>query len=142
MKHCGYLHAVTCAALLACLATFIPATATELGQESVKPAFAHPLPNAPGKKVVGLLVDYPPAGTSRSHRHGEAFVVGYVLSGEIRSKLQDGSSRVYHAGESWSEYPGAHHVVSENASKTKPASLLAIFVVDANQQDLVTYDAP
>ncbi|WP_238481074.1 cupin domain-containing protein [Dyella telluris] len=110
--------------------------------ESVQPAFSHPLPNAPGKKMVGLLVTYAPGMTSASHRHGDAFVVGYVLSGEIRSQLEDGSSRVYQAGESWSEPPGAHHVVSENASKTQPASLLAIFVVDENQKDLVTYDKP
>ncbi|WP_267226189.1 cupin domain-containing protein [Dyella silvae] len=110
--------------------------------ESVQPAFAHLLPNVPGKKVVGLLVTYAPGMTSKSHRHGNAFVVAYVLSGSIRSQLEDGSSRVYHAGESWSEPPGAHHVVSENASKTEPASLLAIFVVDENQKELVTYDKP
>ncbi|WP_109125255.1 cupin domain-containing protein [Dyella sp. C11] len=127
---------------LACLADTVPATTGHASQETVQPAFAHALPNAPGKKLVGVLVTYTPGGTSKPHRHGDAFVVGYVLSGEIRSQLADGSSRVYHAGESWSESPGAHHVVSENASKTEPASLLAIFVVDANQKDLVTYDTP
>jgi hypothetical protein len=31
-------------------------------------------------------------------------------------------------------------MVSENASKTKPAKLLAIFVADDNDKDLVTWD--
>jgi quercetin dioxygenase-like cupin family protein len=128
--------------LSATLILGIRASAADTSQETVKPAFAHPLPNVPGKKVVGVLVTYVPGGVSKPHRHGNAFVVGYVLSGAIRSQLEDGSSRVYHAGESWSENPGAHHVVSENASPTDPASLLAIFVVDANQKELVTYDAP
>jgi hypothetical protein len=33
--------------------------------------------------------------------------------------------------------PGDHHKVSANASSTKPARLLAIFVVDTTQQELV-----
>jgi len=32
--------------------------------------------------------------------------------------------------------PGDRHGVSENASKTKPAKLLAVFVVDTGQQEL------
>ncbi len=34
----------------------------------------------------------------------------------------------YKAGQSFSELPGDRHVVSANASKTKPAKLLAVFV--------------
>ena len=36
--------------------------------------------------------------------------------------------------------PGDHHKVSANASSTKPARLLAIFVVDTTQQELVVPD--
>jgi len=36
--------------------------------------------------------------------------------------------------------PGDHHKVSANASSTKPARLLAIFVVDTTQQELVIPD--
>jgi quercetin dioxygenase-like cupin family protein len=42
------------------------------------------------------------------------------------------------AGESWSEPPGASHPVSRNASKTQPAKLLAVFVVDSNDKELTT----
>ncbi|MEM5433939.1 cupin domain-containing protein [Paraburkholderia diazotrophica] len=108
--------------------------------EHISPAFQTAIANLPGKTMTAIVVDYKPGGVSRSHRHGRAFVVGYVLQGEIRSKVDDGEERVYHAGESWTEAPGAHHLVSENASKTKPAKLLAIFVADDNDKNLVIWD--
>ena len=42
----------------------------------------------------------------------------------------------YEAGQSFSELPGDRHGVSANASKTQPAKLLAVFVVDTNETDL------
>lgn len=109
-------------------------------RETVAPAFTHAIPNVPGKKLTAVVVTYPPGGKSPSHRHGEAFVVGYVLSGAIRSKVDNGKEQVFHAGEHWAEAPGAHHLVSENASATEPASLLAIFVADSKQDQLVSFD--
>jgi quercetin dioxygenase-like cupin family protein len=40
------------------------------------------------------------------------------------------SAFVYRAGESWSEPLGTIHPISRNASKTEPARLLAVFVLD------------
>ncbi|RZF27543.1 cupin domain-containing protein [Paraburkholderia sp. UYCP14C] len=123
-----------------------PVYAAETGEasaaphETITPAFAVPIANVPGKTMTALVVDYAPGGKSAPHRHGQAFVVGYVLSGAIRSRVDNGAERVYHAGESWTEKPGAHHMVSENASTTEPAKLLAIFVADTNDQHLVTFD--
>ena len=37
---------------------------------------------------------------------------------------------------SFSELPGDRHGVSANASETKPAKLLAVFVVDTNKTEL------
>jgi len=36
--------------------------------------------------------------------------------------------------------PGDHHKVSANASSTKPARLLAIFIVDTTEQEIVIPD--
>lgn len=110
--------------------------------ETVVPAFAHQIPTIPGKTITAAVVTYKPGGRSIPHRHGSAFVVAYVLSGAIRSQLEGAEAKVYHVGESWTEAPGAHHLVSENASKTRPASLLAIFIVDSGEKKLVTYDRP
>jgi len=45
-----------------------------------------------------------------------------------------GPARIYKAGEDFFEPPGSEHLVSENASATEPASLLAIFVADDGAQ--------
>jgi quercetin dioxygenase-like cupin family protein len=55
-------------------------------------------------------------------------VYAYVLSGAIRSQLDDQPARIYRTGEDWVEAPGAFHKLTENASNTEPAKLLAIFV--------------
>ncbi|MFM0129498.1 cupin domain-containing protein [Paraburkholderia sediminicola] len=109
-------------------------------RETITPAFTEAIANVPGKTMTALVVDYAPGGKSLPHRHGQAFVVAYVLSGAIRSGVNNGEVRVYHAGESWTEKPGAHHTVSENASDTEPAKLLAIFVADTKDKKLVTFD--
>jgi len=54
-----------------------------------------------------------------------------VLSGQVRSQVGDTPERVYQAGESWIEAPGAHHTVCENASLTEPAEILATLLSDA-----------
>jgi quercetin dioxygenase-like cupin family protein len=96
--------------------------------------FQHALPDAAGKNLVAVVVTYPPGVRSESHRHASsAFIYAYVVSGSIRSQVDDEVARVYHAGESWCEMPGAHHKVSENASNDEPAKLLAVFVVDPGE---------
>jgi quercetin dioxygenase-like cupin family protein len=104
--------------------------------------FDHALPNVPGKSLKGVLVEYGPGGSSRSHTHpSSAFIYATVLEGAIRSKVNDGPEKVYRAGENWSEQPGDHHLVSANASDTEPAKLLAVFVVDTNETSIVIDDA-
>jgi quercetin dioxygenase-like cupin family protein len=112
-------------------------------RERIAPAFNEAIPNIPGKRMIGVVVTYPPGGKTPSHHHPRsAFVTGYVLSGAVRSQLDDGSVRVFHAGETWTEPPGARHTVSENASASKPARLLAIFLVDTNDTNLLSLDPP
>src|SRR3546814_1647541 len=65
--------------------------------------------NAPGKSLTGVIVDYAPGIKSPPHSHGSAFVLAYVLSGAIRSKVNDGKEIVFHAGESWSENRSEEH---------------------------------
>ena len=54
--------------------------------------------------------------------------------------MNDAPERTYQAGESWTEKPGDHHQVSKNASTTEPAKLLAIFVVDTSDRQIVIPD--
>jgi quercetin dioxygenase-like cupin family protein len=127
---------VACAAVA--IATAMPAAAQDRG-ETITPHFEQAIPNIPGKSLVALVVDYAPGGASPSHTHAKsAFIFAYVLSGEIESQVNDGPKRVYRAGESWYETPGSIHRVSRNASKTEPAKLLAVFVVDTDDKKLTT----
>jgi quercetin dioxygenase-like cupin family protein len=110
-------------------------------RETVTVAAEKAIPNIPGKRLASLIVDYPPGASSDPHRHaGSAFIYAHVLDGEIRSQVDGEPVRIYRAGETWFESPGAHHRVSANASDTKPARLLAIFIVDSTDEPLTTTD--
>ena len=100
----------------------------------VTPVRTEKLPNVPGKSLTAVVVNYAPGGKSASHHHAGS-VFAYVLSGSIRSENSaTGPARVYKAGETFFEPPGSEHLVSENASETEPASLLAVFVADDGAQ--------
>jgi quercetin dioxygenase-like cupin family protein len=100
------------------------------------------IPNVPGKRLRSFIVDYPPGGVSLSHRHSRsAFIYAYVVSGRVRSQVDDEPVRIYLPGEVWFENPGAHHRVSENASDTEPARLLAVFIVDVTDERATIPDA-
>jgi quercetin dioxygenase-like cupin family protein len=105
--------------------------------ETVVPRFDQAIPNIPGKSLVAVEVDYGPGQASKPHMHAKsAFIFAYVISGEIESKVSDGETRIFKAGESWSEAPGDIHLISRNASKTRPAKLLAVFAVDSDDKVL------
>ena len=110
------------------------------GDAKVTVVYDHVIPNVPGKSIKGVLVEYAPGGSSPPHIHAKsAFIYATVLEGEIKSQVNDGPVKVYHAGENWSENPGDHHGVSANASATKPARILAVFVVDTGENNLTTF---
>lgn len=103
--------------------------------------FDHALPNVPGKSMKGVLVEYGPGGSSPAHTHpNSAFIYATVLEGAVRIQINDGPVTVYRAGESFAELPGDHHGVSANASDTEPSKLLAVFVVDTDETNLVIDD--
>jgi quercetin dioxygenase-like cupin family protein len=132
MKRFGCLAALTLAGMI------ILARTSGTG-ETVTTNFDHAIPNIPSKSLVAAVVDYAPGGASVSHEHAKsAFIYAYVVSGAIESQVNDGPTRVYRAGESFFEEPGSVHRVSRNGSKTEPAKLLAVFVVDTNDKPLTT----
>lgn len=135
MKYPSLFRAILAAAAMTIA---LPALAHDPGAK-VTPNFNQPITNIPGKSLVAVEVEYAPGAGSPSHTHAKsAFIYAYVVSGAIESQVNDGPKRIYRAGESFHETPGSTHHVSRNASKTKPAKLLAVFVVDANDKELVT----
>ncbi len=115
--------------------------AQEAHNSKITVVFDQPLPNVPGKSMRGVVVEYGPGGFNPSHTHAKsAFIYATVLEGEIKSKVNGGPTGVFRAGDNWVEKPGDHHLVSANASDTKPAKLLAVFVVDTTDNELTTPD--
>jgi quercetin dioxygenase-like cupin family protein len=103
-------------------------TPTATAQTMWSPLLQRALPNVGGKTFTSVVVEFPPGAGAAPHRHGAAFVWAYVLAGTIRVKLNDEPIRTCRGGESWFEEPGTHHALAQNASTTKPAKLLAVFI--------------
>ena len=108
--------------------------------DDVKLIRTEKLANVPGQTLSVVTVDYAPGGKSRRHHHAGS-VFAYVLSGAVRSENSaTGPVKVYKAGESFFEPAGSAHLISENASATEPASLLAVFIADDGAQ-LTTFES-
>lgn len=100
-----------------------------------KVVFEHELPDVNIKdwSVTAVEVSYGPGESSAAHRHPGITVV-YVLEGEVRSKVGDGAEKTYTPGQMFIETPNQLHAVSGNASKTKPAKMLAILLAEKGKQ--------
>ncbi|KAK4946529.1 hypothetical protein LTR10_014381 [Elasticomyces elasticus] len=99
-------------------------------RENIKLLYDYELENAPGKSIVGVEVHFSPRGFTPPHRHGGATVVATVTDGQVLSGMNGNPPKVYEVGESFMELPGCHHTVGENASQEKPATFIAVFIVD------------
>lgn len=126
---------VICGLILASVGVVSGTTADKSAKVTL--VYEHALPNVPGKSIKGVLVEYGPGGRSPAQTHPKsAFIYATVLEGAIRSSVNSGPVVTYRTGQSFSEIPGDKHSVSENASKTEPAKLLAVFVVDSDEKEL------
>lgn len=103
------------------------------GEEKVTPIQMQKLPDVPGKQVAMAVVSYEPGQASTPHFHSGS-VFAYVLEGEVVSQLEGQPPVTYKTGESWYEPPRAAHLVSRNASGTRPAKLLAWLLMDEGGQ--------
>lgn len=120
-----------------------PGLAYDTKDAKVTLVYEHPLPDVPGKSVKGVLVEYGPGGYSSAHTHAKsALIYATVLEGAIQSAVNSGETKTFIAGQNFTELPGDRHDVSANASKTEPAKLLAVFVVDTDDTALTTPRKP
>jgi len=98
--------------------------------------FDHAIPSVPGKSMKGILIEYGPGVATGAHIHPKsAFTYATVLEGAVRTSVNDGPAVVYKAGQTFAEMPGDRHSVDENASKTEPAKMLAVMVVDTDTKE-------
>jgi quercetin dioxygenase-like cupin family protein len=108
-----------------------------MAQEAVvTPLMTKELADMPGKEGLMITVDYPPGSLDAVHRHNaHAFV--YVLEGSIVMQVKGGKSVTLTPGQTFYEGPKDVHVVGRNASRTKPARFLVVFLKDKGAPVLV-----
>jgi len=118
--------------VLACLMS-----GTLIAQEAkITELMSKDLTNIPGKEGLMIIVDYPPGSTDPIHRHNaHAFI--YVLEGSIVMQVKGGKETTLTPGQTFYEGPDDVHVVGRNASKTKPAKFIVVFVKDKGAPVLV-----
>jgi quercetin dioxygenase-like cupin family protein len=94
------------------------------------------LTDLPNKEGLMITVDYAPGGSDPIHRHN-AHVFVYVLEGSVVMQVRGGKEITLTPGQSFYEGPNDVHLVSRNASKTKPAKFVVFFVKDKGAPVLV-----
>jgi quercetin dioxygenase-like cupin family protein len=122
-------HAGLALAALASLALSAAAGGTAPSDAVVAPLITRDLIGMPGKEVTVETVEYPPGGKSPPHSH-HAQVFVYVLQGSLRMQVQGSALVTLGPGATFYESPDDLHVVSENASASKPAKFLVVMVKD------------
>ena len=98
-------------------------------EAKVTELFSKDLTNLPGKEGLMVIVEYPPGSTDPIHRHNAHGFI-YVLEGSIVMQVRGGKEVTLTPGQTFYEGPDDVHVVGRNASKTKPAKFVVVFVKD------------
>ena len=114
---------------------------TALAEDSVSVLRKERLADMTGKEGTVITVDYAPGAASDQHFHPGS-VFAYVLEGAVVSQLGEEQPVTYTKGQSWYESPKKPHVVSKNASKTKPAKLLVFLLSQESESLVVPMNAP
>lgn len=104
----------------------LPVIASENGAK-VTSLMQKDLPNYPGKEGLMISVEYGPGGSDPIHRHdANAFV--YVLEGSIVMQVKGEKEVTLSPGETYYEGPSDIHLVSRNASTSKPAKFIVVLL--------------
>ena len=124
--------------LLLTLACFL--STTLMAQEAkVTELFSKDLAECPGKEGLMITVEYPPGSSDPIHRHNAHGFI-YVLEGSIVMQVRGGKEVTLTPGQTFYEGPDDVHVVGRNASKTKPAKFVVVFVKEKGAPVLVAAD--
>jgi quercetin dioxygenase-like cupin family protein len=93
----------------------------------VTPLMTKELAGLPGKETLMITVQYGPGQSSTVHRHN-AHTFVYVLEGSVVMQVKGGEQVTLSPGQPFYEGPDDIHTVSRNASTTRPAKFLVLFV--------------
>lgn len=96
-------------------------------EAKVTPLMTKELADIPGREALMVTVQYAPGQSSAVHRHN-AHTFVYVLEGSVMMQVKGGAPVTLTPGQTFYEGPEDIHVVSRNASTTRPAKFLVLFV--------------
>jgi len=103
-------------------------TGTAMAQEAkVTSLMSKDLPESPGREVLVISVEHAPGGSDAVHRHN-AHAIVYVLEGSVVMQVKGGKQVTLTRGQTFYEGPDDVHVVSRNASKTRPAKFVVFLI--------------
>jgi quercetin dioxygenase-like cupin family protein len=106
-------------------------TGTAMAQPAkVTSLMSKDLAESPGREMLMITVEYAPGGSDPIHRHN-AHAIVYVLEGSIVMQVKGGKEVTLTPGQTFYEGPDDVHVIGRNASTTKPAKFLVVFVKDS-----------
>src|SRR4030095_10978496 len=97
---------------------FIFGFATATRAEQANTLLTKQLPEAPGKEIEVITVNYAPGGVDAIHRH-DAHAVVYVLEGEVEMQVRGGLLQRLGPGQVFFELPEEVHTVRRNSRKPK-----------------------
>jgi uncharacterized protein YbjT (DUF2867 family)/quercetin dioxygenase-like cupin family protein len=126
---------ITCTLIITSTLMAQKAVTPPMAQETITPLITKDLAGVPGEQVLMYTVDFPPGFSSPIHRHN-AQVSVYVLEGSVVMQVRGGKEMTLTPGQSFYEDPNDVHVVSRNASSTKPAKFL-VFLINKKGAPLV-----
>jgi quercetin dioxygenase-like cupin family protein len=103
--------------------------ASTVQSATVKPLLTTALSHDKSKELSLIAVEYPPGGSTPTHTH-HAQALLYVVEGSIVMQVRGGASVTLSPGQTWYEGPDDVHVVSRNASSSRPAKYVVFMVKD------------
>jgi quercetin dioxygenase-like cupin family protein len=109
------------------IASTLLITSPLMADETITPLMSKDLAGLPAKEVLMYTVDFPAGFSSPVHRHN-AQVSVYVLEGSVVMQVRGGQEVTLTPSQSFYEGPNDIHVVSRNASSTKPAKFLVFLI--------------
>ena len=124
--------AMAAATMVTVAAAFGMVTAAAADEPKVTPLMTRELVGTPGKEATMITVEYAPGWSSAEHRH-DAHTFVYVLEGSVVMAVRGGKEVTLGPGQTFYESPDDVHSVSRNASTTKPARFLVLFVKDKDK---------
>jgi len=113
------------------LVTYGQATSTDADQWVNKEILQLPLKDSLLGKEISVFRFVMQSGVTNTNAHSHAaYVIGYVVEGNIETKMKDRKAQFLKTGDMFYEYPNEIHEYMRNLDASKPARIILYFLAD------------